>query len=129
MPGDAGDHRRAADDRVTELACCEVVITAPSAEWLSAFAKELVGRRLCASAQTIVTVQSVYRWKGEIHEATEARVALRTRLALVSRIVALTRATHPYEEPSVVALPLVAGSPSYLQWIYDETLSAGELEP
>jgi uncharacterized protein involved in tolerance to divalent cations len=42
--------------------------------------------------------------------------------------VALTRDTHPYDEPSIVALPLVAGSPSYLQWIYDETASASELE-
>jgi periplasmic divalent cation tolerance protein len=112
---------------VTDLACCEVVITAPSAEWLSAFAKDLVRTGLCASAQTIATVQSVYRWNGEVREATEARVALRTRLTLVPRIVALTRDTHPYDEPSIVALPLVAGSPSYLQWIYDETASASEL--
>ncbi|MBX6357109.1 MAG: divalent-cation tolerance protein CutA, partial [Micromonosporaceae bacterium] len=82
---------------MTQPDCCEVIITAPDAAWLTAFSKDLVERRLCASAQTVVTVRSVYRWKGQVHEATEARVALRTRLALLPRIVAATREVHPYE--------------------------------
>jgi periplasmic divalent cation tolerance protein len=103
--------------------CCEVIITGPDADWLAVFSRSLVDQHLCASVQTVESVRSVYRWKGQVHEATEARTHLRTRLALVPRIVAATRQAHPYEEPSIVAVPLVGGSPSYLQWIRDQTVT------
>jgi periplasmic divalent cation tolerance protein len=31
------------------------------------------------------------------------------------------RTLHPYEEPGIVALPIVARSQSYLDWIWRET--------
>jgi hypothetical protein len=28
---------------------------------------------------------------------------------------------HPYEVPCVIAVPIIAGNPAYIQWIRDET--------
>jgi periplasmic divalent cation tolerance protein len=28
---------------------------------------------------------------------------------------------HPYDEPEVVALPIIGGSASYLKWLHDST--------
>lgn len=100
---------------------CEVVITAPDPEWLAAFTRRLVEDRLCACGHNITPIRSIYRWKGEVFDETEARVALHTRTALVAEIVRRTRKEHPYEEPGICSLPITGGSPTYLQWIRDET--------
>jgi periplasmic divalent cation tolerance protein len=66
-------------------------------------------------------VRSIYRWQDRIEDATEARVTLHTRAALVSAIVARTLAEHPYEVPHVLALPVVDANPAYRQWVLDAT--------
>ena len=101
---------------------CEVIITAPDADWLTQFTSELVAGRLAACGHNIAPIRSIYRWQGKIHDATEARVALHTRASLVDRIVERTNRDHPYEVPCVIATPIVAGNPSYFQWVRDETL-------
>lgn len=107
---------------------CEVVITAGSAEWLVNFTRQLVERRLAACGQNIAAIRSIFRWEGAIEDAGEARVALHTRRSLVSAIAALADELHPYDVPCVIALPVVAGNPRYIQWVLDETAAgpAGE---
>jgi periplasmic divalent cation tolerance protein len=100
---------------------CEVIITAPNAEWLTAFARRLVEDRLCASGHNIAAIQSIYRWSGEVSDKTEARVALYTRASLMAEIIERTNKEHPYEMPCVVALPVVDGNPEYIKWILAET--------
>ena len=103
---------------------CEVIITAPDADWLAQFTTDLVTERLAACGQVIAPIRSIYRWQGEIYDVGEARVALHTRISLVERIVEKTsRASrdHPYDVPCVIATAVFAGNPSYLQWVHDET--------
>lgn len=100
---------------------CEVIITAPDAEWLAAFTRRLVEARLAACGHNIAPIRSIYRWQGEIYDKGEARVALHTRRSLLDRIVAETKQQHPYEVPCVIAGPIVDGNPDYLEWIQDVT--------
>ncbi len=100
---------------------CEVIITAPDAEWLGILAQRLVAAHMAASAHVFAPIRSVYRWQGEQYDKTEARVALHTRRALVPQIIERTKRVHPYQVPCVVATPLVDGNPEYVQWIIDET--------
>lgn len=99
----------------------EVVITAPDADWLARFTRDLVAERLAACGHNITPIRSIYRWRGEIYDVGEARVALHTRMSLVDRIVEKTNRDHPYEVPCVIATSIVAGNPSYFQWVHDET--------
>jgi periplasmic divalent cation tolerance protein len=103
---------------------CEVVVTAPDAEWLTGFTRTLVEERLAACGHNQTGVRSIYRWDGAVQDDAEARVALHTRRALVPAIVARTTELHPYDVPCVIALPLVGGNPAYLQWIAEETRPA-----
>lgn len=103
---------------------CEVVVTAPDAEWLAGFTRTLVEERLAACGQNLTGVRSIYRWDGAVQDDAEARVALHTRRALVPAIVARTKELHPYDVPCVIALPLFGGNPAYLQWIAEETRPA-----
>jgi periplasmic divalent cation tolerance protein len=100
---------------------CEVIITAPDAEWLAAFTRRLVDDRLAASGHVITEVRSLYRWQGEIYDKLEGQVALHTRAGLVEAIIERTSAEHPYIVPCVVATPITAGNPAYLRWVLDET--------
>src|SRR5690349_863624 len=102
--GRTGDYREAQNNECEESVndkFCEVVITAPDADWLAAFTRTLVERRLAASGHNITPVRSIYRWRGEIHDRLEARVTLHTRRTLVARIAEVTQAEHPYEVPCV----------------------------
>ena len=101
---------------------CEVIITAPDADWLAQFTTDLVAERLAASGHIITPIRSIYRWQGEIYDVSEARVALHTRKSLVDRIVEKANRDHPYEVSCVIAITIVAGNGSYLEWVRDETL-------
>lgn len=105
---------------------CEVIITADDADWLADFTRHLVEARLAACGHNIVPIRSIYRWAGEIHDHPEARVALHTRRSLVSRIVAETLERHAYDVPSVSALPIIDGSPAYLDWIRECTTAPAD---
>jgi periplasmic divalent cation tolerance protein len=101
--------------------CCEVVITASDADWLARLTRTLVEDRQAACGHQIAAIRSIYRWDGAIQDDPEARVALHTRLALVPSIVERITAEHPYDVPCVIALPIAAGNPAYLDWIVAET--------
>lgn len=103
---------------------CEVIITAPDADWLARFSRKLVDQRLAACGHNIAAIRSIYRWKGQIYDVSEARVALHTRRSLVQSIVDQTNRDHPYEVPCVIALCVADGNESYLQWVRDETTIA-----
>lgn len=103
---------------------CEVIITAPERDWLVDLCRQLVKARLASSAHVVHPVTSIYRWEGSVHEATEARAFLRSRLALVDEVVAYVLPRHPYDVPNITAVSLDAGNPAYLDWIRAETSSA-----
>jgi periplasmic divalent cation tolerance protein len=106
---------------MTDTGICEVVITAADPEWLAGFTRRLVEDRLAACGQQVAAIRSIYRWDGAVQDDPEARVALHTRTELVERIVERADAEHPYDVPCVLALPVVAGNPAYLDWVRRET--------
>ena len=97
-----------------------VYITASSRDEARALARALVEERLAACVN-LLPVESVYRWQGAVEEAAEVLLVVKTRRARLDALAARVRALHSYDVPEIIALPLVAGSPPYLQWIADET--------
>lgn len=87
-----------------------------------AVAAELVDRRLVACAQISAPVLSVYRWQGSTERTEETTLILKTRSDRYPEVEAALLELHPYETPEIIAVPIVAGSPSYLQWI-DENVT------
>jgi periplasmic divalent cation tolerance protein len=103
---------------------CEVIITAASQDWLISFTRSLVEDRLVACGQHIASIRSVYRWDGKIHDDHETRVALHTRASLVQQVIDRTRQAHPYDVACILAIPVAAGNPDYVQWVIDETIES-----
>jgi periplasmic divalent cation tolerance protein len=78
-------------------------------------------RPACASGHNFQPIRTIYRWQSQVHDKTEGRVVLRTRRSLLPRIIDRVKREHPYEVPSIVAVPIIDGSPDYLRWILEET--------
>lgn len=85
-------------------------------------AQDLVAKRLAACVNVLAECTSVYRWKGAIENATEVPVLIKTRAGRYAEVEAAIRASHPYELPEVVAVPVVRGLDEYLEWVAGETV-------
>ncbi|OIP64340.1 MAG: divalent-cation tolerance protein CutA [Nitrospirae bacterium CG08_land_8_20_14_0_20_52_24] len=98
-----------------------VFVTASSREEAETIAKELVGSRLAACANIFPEIRSIFRWKGKVQKEQEVLLIIKSRLALFDRIEQRVRELHSYEVPEIVAVPIVKGSPPYLDWVGEET--------
>ncbi|UCH60723.1 MAG: divalent-cation tolerance protein CutA [Anaerolineales bacterium] len=99
-----------------------VLITTPSAEVGKQLAEALLEMKLAACVNIIPGVNSIYAWKGEIQNDQEALLVVKSRLDLFEdHLAPAVKALHPYDVPEIIALPILMGSKSYLDWIGEET--------
>jgi periplasmic divalent cation tolerance protein len=104
----------------------QVVTTTAHREDAESLARALVEARLAACVQVIGPIQSTYRWHGAIETAQEWQCWAKSRLDLYDQIEAVIRRLHPYEVPEILAVPVLAGSKSYLAWLDQEVKRGGQ---
>jgi periplasmic divalent cation tolerance protein len=93
----------------------------PEHEAAVALAQGLVKAQLAACVNILAECQSVYHWKGTLESAVEVPLLIKTRASMYSAVEQFIVKHHPYEVPEVIAVPITAGLPAYLQWVADET--------
>lgn len=99
-----------------------VFITTPSEAVGRQIAGALLAEKLAACVNIIPAIESIYAWKGEVQNDREALLVVKSRLDLFEDyLVPAVKALHPYEIPEIIALPILLGSKSYLDWIGQET--------
>ena len=98
-----------------------VLVTAPDAETAAAIGRTLVEERLCACANLVPGIRSIYRWEGRVADEPEVLLVLKTRASRCAAVAARVKDLHPYALPEVVALPVVDGSEAYLDWVLAES--------
>ena len=96
-----------------------VLTSAGSEAEASKIARALVERKLAACVNIVPKIQSVYRWKGEIEEAEESLLIVKTGRTQQDEVSAAIRELHSYELPECVVLAIDGGSEKYLAWITD----------
>lgn len=101
--------------------CVLVLTTLPADADAAAFGRTLVEERLAACVNLLPTMESVYRWEGEIQRDTERQIVIKTARAHVPALWDKVRQLHPYEIPEFVVLPIVDGNQAYLRWIGEST--------
>lgn len=101
--------------------CVWIYVTVPSREEGLRIGRALVEERLAACANVLPGLTSVYWWEAKVQEDPEAALVLKSRADLVERLTERVRELHPYSCPCVVALPIAAGNPAFLDWIRAET--------
>jgi periplasmic divalent cation tolerance protein len=94
-----------------------VLVTAPTMEQAAQLGRTLVEERLAACANLVPGLRSIYRWQDAVQDDAEVLLLIKTTAARFDRLAQRVRELHSYETPEVLALPVVAGSPAYLQWL------------
>ena len=98
-----------------------VFMTASNGEEAARLADMLVGAHLAACVQILPEMESVYRWQGKIERAAEILLLAKTTKSKFEDLEREVRALHSYDTPEIIAVPVVAGSASYLDWLIEST--------
>jgi periplasmic divalent cation tolerance protein len=98
----------------------EVVTTTDDKEDAEKIATLLVEKRLAACVQIVGPITSLYRWKGNIEKTQEWQCWIKSKEILYKEIEKAIESVHPYEVPEIIAIPIVAGSRVYLEWLESE---------
>jgi periplasmic divalent cation tolerance protein len=80
----------------------------------------LVEERLAACVNIIGGVQSVFRWEGQVSEAEEVQLLIKTvpqRYPAVQKRIA---ELHSYDTPEIFAVSIADGSEKYLRWLQEQ---------
>ena len=94
-----------------------VVYITASGENAKDLASALVREKLAACVNRIPGVESTYTWEGRVERDTEDLLIVKTRTDLFDRLKQRVQALHGYDVPEIIAVPIAAGSESYLEWI------------
>jgi periplasmic divalent cation tolerance protein len=84
-------------------------------------ARAAVEARLAATGQVAGPVASTYWWNDALERAEEWFVFFKLPADRYEALATFLAERHSYDDPEIVATPFVAGSPSFLAWITDET--------
>ncbi|MBI3696039.1 MAG: divalent-cation tolerance protein CutA [Acidobacteria bacterium] len=83
-------------------------------------AGHLVEQRLAACVNVVKGMESYYRWKGKVAREPEVLLIIKTSRELFSRLRAEWERLHSYEIPELIAVPIVEGAASYMDWLERE---------
>lgn len=106
------------DDQMKAVA---IYATFPDAATARAIGRDLVTDGVAACVNIWPSMRSIYRWNGQVEEADEVVVIMKTQQARVEQLFAEIEQRHPYDTPAIVVLPIAQGSKAYLDWIIAET--------
>lgn len=95
-----------------------VLCTAPDQETAQSMATALVTEHLAACINILGPLSSIYHWDGQLEQATEHLLLIKTTTAIYPRLESRLAALHPYEVPEILALPVARGAAPYLSWLH-----------
>lgn len=94
-----------------------VIMTATDKEEAVKIVRHLLSERLIACANIVGPVSSFFWWERKIDEADEFLVFMKSKRNLFKRLSERAKEIHSYQVPEIIALPLIEGLPSYLDWL------------
>ena len=83
--------------------------------------RALVEDRLAACVNILPGMISHYRWQGAVERAEEAVMLIKTRATLAEEVRAAVKASHVYETPAILVLPIESVDETYFAWIVELT--------
>ncbi len=95
----------------------EVITTTAERSDAQQIARELVEQRLAACTQISGPLESSYWWHDRIETVEEWQVTIKTSGDRYAAVETAIRAIHPYDQPEILALPIVAVSAVYRSWL------------
>jgi periplasmic divalent cation tolerance protein len=111
--------------------CQHIIVfcSCPDEAAASHIAATLVGERLAACVTRTAALRSTYSWAGAVCDTPEVLLSIKTQASRYPDLEARIRALHPYELPEIMAIPVVAGSTGYLDWVTRESTGTATALP
>jgi periplasmic divalent cation tolerance protein len=98
-----------------------VLSTFPEIDTARRIARQLVAENFAACSNIIPTVESIYRWQGEVEQGSETLVFFKTSAARYDAFQDKLKSLHPYDVPEIICLDIRDGLPDYLRWVIENT--------
>ena len=94
-----------------------VFSTCASVKEAKKLAGHLVEKRLAACVNVVKSMESCYRWKGKVAHEPEVLLIIKTSRELFQGLRAEWERLHSYEIPELIAVPIVEGAATYMDWL------------
>jgi len=99
----------------------QALTTVDSADASEQLARSITSARLAACVQIVGPIKSIYWWEGELDEAEEWQLLIKTTTERLSELVAHIKEHHSYDIPEIIVTPIIGGNAEYMAWISAET--------
>lgn len=96
-----------------------LLINSPTEQAAKDIGRAIMEKRLAASINIFTRTSTMYIWKGEIHDASEILMLVKTRTSRIRHVIDYVRSVHPYATPEVLSIHVEDGCLEYLKWIDD----------
>ena len=97
-----------------------IYVTASDEEEAIAIGDLILKERLAACSNVISNMKTSYWWNGSLEKDNEAILILKTLETNIDGIISRIKEVHSYDNPCIIALPVIKASDDYLKWIKDE---------
>jgi periplasmic divalent cation tolerance protein len=94
-----------------------VLSTTDTAEMAQKIASALVEANEAACVNIVPGIRSIYRWDGKVCDEGEYLLLIKSSVQKFEAIRSRIRLLHTYQLPEVIAIPITAGDPAYLEWL------------
>ncbi len=98
----------------------QVLTSAGTKEDAQKIAQSVVEKRLAGCVQVVGPITSTYWWDGKLETAEEWLCIIKSRKDLYKELEKTIQQIHPYKVPEILAVPVVEGNKSYLEWLDGE---------
>ena len=82
-------------------------------------ASMLVEHKLAACCNLIPGLTSIYEWQGKVEKDEELLLMIKSTQIALPELTKAVQQAHSYDECEVIAVPIVGGSKSYIDWVAD----------
>lgn len=104
----------------------QVVTTVADQTSAEQLATVLLEKKLAACIQ-VTPCTSMYRWQGKVEQDVELVCTIKTRRDLFPLLCKIIQTHHAYEVPEILAVPVLTGAESYLEWMENELVPSPEV--
>jgi periplasmic divalent cation tolerance protein len=98
-----------------------VLITTSTRDEAAKIAAALVDEHLAACVSIVPEVRSFFVWEDKTRDEQETLLICKSRMRRMEQLIVRVKSLHSYTVPEVIALPIIAGSRDYLDWMRDAT--------
>jgi periplasmic divalent cation tolerance protein len=102
----------------------QITTTTEKKEDAQKIAQALLEGKLAACVQIVGPIESAYWWRERIEKAVEWQCIAKSTKKLYPAVERVIKENHPYDVPEIMAIPVVAGSKDYLNWLHGELAKA-----